>query len=213
MGLDLIVEGRAKPGHEPEWRDILERSFADEMVSESEKSRFLEISIPAVESIDAPRPGFDPAEGWAVAARNARSPADTLAAIGQFRDHVVQVANSEGVPKYSNGLLYEGVDETSFRGQWLKQCRDVLGKQLLGEAWNSKFPEDAISYGQALLAAADAAETAGLVPQPRRTVFSRLGLIRAREPMPLSKQLDIVRDAGRWFLFWGRRGHPIRAWV
>jgi hypothetical protein len=30
MGLDLVVEGCAKPGHEDEWRRLLERSFADE---------------------------------------------------------------------------------------------------------------------------------------------------------------------------------------
>jgi hypothetical protein len=30
MGLDLVVEGSAKPGHEEEWRQLLKRSFADE---------------------------------------------------------------------------------------------------------------------------------------------------------------------------------------
>jgi hypothetical protein len=30
--------------------------------------------------------------------------------------------------------------------------------------------------------------------------------------MALAEQLDIVRAAGRWFIFWGERGHPIRAW-
>jgi hypothetical protein len=28
MGLDLIVEGCAKPGHEQEWRQLLKRSFS-----------------------------------------------------------------------------------------------------------------------------------------------------------------------------------------
>ena len=115
----------------------------------------------------------------------------------------------------SNGGLYNGgPDETSFRGAFLvKDCRDVLGRDLLKEAWNSKMPESAISYGQALLAAADAAEIAGLAPKPRRTILSRLGLAKTAEPVALAEQLEIVRAAGRWFIFWGERGHPIRAWV
>jgi hypothetical protein len=40
--------------------------------------------------------------------------------------------------------------------------------------------------------------------------LARLGL--AKEPMAITEQLDIVRTAGRWVIFWGERGHPIRAW-
>jgi hypothetical protein len=46
----------------------------------------------------------------------------------------------------------------------------------------------------------------------RRTLLSRLGLAKESEPVPIADQLDIVRAAGRWFIFWGERGHPIRAW-
>src|SRR5437879_9124697 len=98
------------------------------------------------------------------------------------------------------------------RGTFVKECRDVLGKDLLEKAWNNKLPEAAISYGQALLVAADAAETAGLAPKPRRTILSRLGLAKTVEPVAIAEQLDVVRAAGRWFIFWGERGHPIRAW-
>lgn len=53
MGLDLIVEGCAKPGNEDEWRRILERSFAGESVAEIEKARFREISTPGYGRIGA----------------------------------------------------------------------------------------------------------------------------------------------------------------
>jgi len=53
MGLDLTVEGCPKPGHEQEWRQLLERSFADEELSKSEGARFQEISIPGYERIGA----------------------------------------------------------------------------------------------------------------------------------------------------------------
>jgi hypothetical protein len=36
MGLDLVVEGCARPGHEAEWRRTLERTFEDEDLTEAE---------------------------------------------------------------------------------------------------------------------------------------------------------------------------------
>jgi hypothetical protein len=51
VGLDLVVEGCAKPGHDPEWRRILERSFAGHELSELDAARFQEISIPGYQRI------------------------------------------------------------------------------------------------------------------------------------------------------------------
>ena len=214
MGLDLVVEGCAKPGDEPEWRRLLERSFAGQEPSEADVARFQEISIPGYQRIDAPRVGFDSAaDAWMIEAQKAKTPEDVTAILKEFHGyHVVRLVKCDGVPNYSHGGLYDGVDETSFRGTFLKECRDVLGKDLLEQAWNNKLPEAAISYGQALLVAADAAETAGLAPKPRRTILSRLGLAKTVEPVAIAEQLDVVRAAGRWFIFWGERGHPIRAW-
>ena len=59
MGLDLVVEGCARPGHEAEWRRLLQRAFAEEELSESEIARFQEISIPVYQRIGAPRVGQD----------------------------------------------------------------------------------------------------------------------------------------------------------
>jgi hypothetical protein len=88
----------------------------------------------------------------------------------------------------------------------------VLSRNLLHDAWNHRFPEQAVAYGNALLSAADAAEAAGKAAKQRRTLFSRIGLVKEREPIPIADQFDIVRAAGRWFIFWSERGHAIRAW-
>jgi hypothetical protein len=117
-----------------------------------------------------------------------------------------------GVPNYSNSVLCEEIDETSFRGAFLMDCRDVLGEDLLDEAWNSKLPEAAIWYGEALLAAAAVAEAADVTPKLRPAIPSLVGLAPTAETVAIAEQLDIVRAAGRWFIFWGQRGHPIRAW-
>src|SRR5215813_5932212 len=210
MGLDLIVEGCARPGHEREWRRLLERSFADEEISDVEVARFREISIPGYERIDAPRVGQDSAaDQGIIEAKKAKTPQEVEAALKEFEGYyVVRLVECDGVPKYSHGGLYQGADETSFRGAFLNDCGDVLNKNLLEEAWNHKFPEEAVSYGGALLVAAEAAE-AGHGTSKRRTLFSRLGLTKQPDSIALAEQLDIVRAAGRWFIFWGKRGHPI----
>src|SRR5262249_47283430 len=153
MGLDLVVQGRAKPGFEPEWRRLLQRSFAGEELSNDDTVRFQEISTPGFQRIGAPRVGFDSAaDAWIIDKRKAETPADRPAVLREFQGYcVLRLVQCDGVPQYSNGGLYDGVDETSFRGAFLKDCADVLGKDLLNDAWNSKMPEAAVSYGQALL--------------------------------------------------------------
>ncbi|MBC9880328.1 hypothetical protein G8O24_23665 [Bradyrhizobium sp. INPA01-394B] len=212
MGLDLVVEGCAKPGHEGEWRRLLERAFKDDELSETEIARFNAISIPGHERIGAPRVGFDSAaDAWIVEARTAQTPEDVAATLKEFHGYyVLRLVKCDGVPSYSNGGYYDGVDETSFRGDFLKSCRNVIEKPTLSAAWEHKFPEAAIEYGRALLDAADAGMTTPLVAH--RSFLSRLGLVKPTEPLPLSEQLEIVRAAGRWFVFWGERGNPIRAY-
>jgi hypothetical protein len=209
MGLDLLVEGSAKPGHEAEWRDLLARSF-EGRATEGDAARFQVISIPPYQRIGAPRVGFDAAaDEWMIKARGAKTEEQATAALQENRGYyVLRLVQCDGIPQYSHGGLYEGVDETSFRGSFLSSCGDVLSAELMHEAWNSKLPEAAISYGRALLAAAD---TAAVEEKSiTRRLLSRLG--SGREKTPFADQLDIVRAAGRWYIFWGERGHPIRAW-
>lgn len=214
MGLDLIVEGCAKPGHEQEWHRLLKRSFADEELSKADIARFREICIPGYERIGAPRVGHDTAANqWILEARKANTPEEIAAVLKEFEGlYVVRLVECDGVPKYSSGGSYEGADETSFRGAFLRDCQDVLSRGLLNEAWNHKFPDQAVAYGKALLGAAEAAEVEGREPKRRRSLFARLRLAKEREPTSIEEQLKIVRAAGRWFIFWGERGHAIRAW-
>jgi hypothetical protein len=212
VGLDLVVEGCAKPGHETEWRRLLDRSFADDQLSEAEIARFNDISVPGYARLGAPRVGTDAAaDAWIIEARKAQTSEEVAATLKEFSGYyVLRLVKCDGVPTYSNGGLYNGVDETSFRGDFLKSCTNVIDKRLLDTAWEHKLPEAAIAYGRALLAAADMAET---VPRAaHKNLLARLGLARSTVTIPLSEQPDIVRAAGRWFIFWGELGHPIRAY-
>ncbi|WP_426692841.1 hypothetical protein ACMC5O_002161 [Sphingomonas sediminicola] len=218
MGLDLVVEGCPKPGHEAEWREILARSFGDGEPIDSDASRFGEISIPPHERVGAPRVGFDPdADSWIIQARGAQTPAEVAAALKDFHGYcVLRLARSDGIPLYSHGGQYEGLDETSFRGAFLGACTDVLSSQLIEAAWEHRFPEEAVEYGRDLLAAADVAKTADVDTGVQTSGLGRMfGLGRPKRPpseFPLEEQKRIVEAAGKWFVFWGERGHAIRAW-
>lgn len=215
MGLDLIVEGCAKPGHEPEWLGTVERAFSDEELSAEEIERFSEISIPAYERLGAPRVGYDKAaDDWIVKVRKAETPDEVAAVLKDFHGHyALELVSSDRLPRYRPGG-YEGVDETTFRGQFLAHCEDVLRKELIDKAWNHKLPDAAAAYGRELLAAAEAAAKAGAPPEPkpRRGLLSWLGGAKKGSELSFDEQLDVVQAAGRWFVFWGERGHPIRAW-
>ena len=217
MGLDLIVESCAKPGHDAEWLRAVERTFAADQLSDEERARFAEISIPPYAQVGAPRVGYDAAaDAWIIETREASTPEDVAAVLKDFHGYyALQLVTSDGVPKYSHGGLSSELDETSFRGAFLSLCGDVLDKRITDQAWEHKLPEAAVAYGRALLLAADTAAVAGPAakPPPKRGLLSALGLGRkARDDIPFDEQLDVVRTAGRWYVFWGERGHPIRAW-
>lgn len=216
MGLDLIVEGCAKRGHEEEWRRAVEAAFSGGDVTDAEVERFAEISIPPYQRLDAPRVGYDEAaNAWIIEAANAKSAEEIATLLKDSHGYyALRLVECDGVPKYSHGGLYEGLDETSFRGAFLTDCGDVLEQRLIDEAWGHKLPDDAIAYGRALLAAAAAAPTeVAPRPPPKTGLLARLGLAKKPlERIPVDEQREIVEAAGRWFIFWGERGHPIRAW-
>ena len=215
MGLDLIVEARAKPGHTDEWRHFVERSFANEELTEAEMERFEEISIEDCETVDAPRVGFDEsANAWVIQQEKAATPEQVATVLKESHGlYVLALVQCDGIPRYSN-VAAGTVDGTSFRGSWLRDCTDVLESLLLDTAWNNMWPAEAVAYGEALLLAADRAEgrTSPIAIRALQRLLTKIGLNKTKSEASLEQQLDIVRAAGRWYVFWGERGHPIRAW-
>jgi hypothetical protein len=218
MGLDLVVEGAPRDGQEAEWRRLLQRGFDGDHLTDAEVARFQEISVPGYERLGAPRVGYDKAaDDWIIETRKAATAQEAASVLKEFHGyHALRLVKSDGLPEYSHGGCYDGVDETSFRGAFLEGCEDVLSNEAITRAWDHKLPEAAIDYGRELLAAAQAAGASGPVskpPPPKPGFFSWLiPAKRPMEPIPFDEQLKIVEAAGRWFIFWGERGHAIRAW-
>jgi hypothetical protein len=219
MGLDLEPMGRARPGHEAEWTKLTNRIYEEDELSEGEIARRNEITIPPYEDIGAPRVGTDAeANAWAikVARENGRTETDAeiIEHMKGYHASTLMLGRCDGVQKFSNGHSTSYVDATSFRGQWLELCRDVLDEETITAAWQQVFrPEEAIAYGEKLLAMLKAGKPpAPPAPPKKKGFFDKLFPERpAPEPIPLEEQRAAVEAAGKWFIFWGRRGHPVWA--
>ena len=212
MGLDLCVEGCAKPGFEDECRDILQRSFSGDG-RKGDKDRFDEISVPAYQNLAAPRVGENPeANEWLIKASGAEAE-DEIAELLAEHDgyYVLDLVPCDGLPRYTHAGLFDQLDKTSFRGSFLKDCSDVLSEEQIDDAWDHKLPEDAVAYGETLLLALKNP----INPKgPKRPgLLSWIGLGSGDDDyVSMKEQRKIVESAGRWYIFWGKRGHSIRAW-
>jgi hypothetical protein len=211
MGLDLLVLGKPKQGFESDFEQIVAQLQKNESLSPSEENRFRENVTRPFEELGAPRVGFDPdANDWMV--RSYRDQSDQTPEDQIIRDnhdyHVLSLLHGscDGVTHYTHGGLYEGVDLTSFRGAFLSECVDYLDKTVLNKAWTTVMtPDEAISYGTTLLAS--------LTDPPKevkRGFFSKL--LSRRKKATLEEQKLILTAAGKWYVFWGSRGHYIQAY-
>jgi hypothetical protein len=218
MGLDVFPAGRPKPGHEARWAELMQKLYDGDEESEEESERRFEISILPYDDIGAPKVGEDPAaDAWLLAQPGrdpAKSDADILEEMRGYRVLALMRGKCDGIANFTHAGMYEGVDETSFRGKFLEACEDLVGKELVTKAWtNCMRPEEAADYGKQLLDAAERAAAAGPPPAkpPAKSWWGGKPKAEARGPS-FEEQLEILRAAGRWYVFWGSRGHPIQAW-
>lgn len=227
MGLDWLAGNKAKPGHEARFRELLEIIVAGKTkLDEAQKAEFQEIGVPSFTTLGAPRVGIDEAAtAWFLARLREQKPKpgllrglftkpsadptpEELAAIEQTRGyHVLALApRCDGLPIYTNAELYSGLELTSFRGAFLSDCEELLGKELVESAWDPKLPEALVAYGRALLERADAWAAAHDCEWVRDQVNPPDDL---KSPAGVA---HIVFAAGRWCLYWGERGHWLDPW-
>jgi len=228
MGLDWLAGNKAKPGHEARFRELLEIIVAGKTeLDEAETAEFMEIGVPAFTTLGAPQVGIDePATAWFLARLREKKPRpgllrslftkkgsagptpEEIAAIEQMRGYrVLELAPPcDGLPMYSNASINSELDLTSFRGAFLNDCEELLGKELLESAWGRKLPEDLVAYGHALMERADAWVAAHGCEWVRDQVTP------PDDSASPAAQAHIVFAAARWCLYWGERGHWLDPW-
>lgn len=210
MGLDWNPGPKAKTGSEEEfkklWKDILSEGCNNR---ESKVQRFTEITVSAFDTLNTPTVGIDhSANAWAH--KKFPSRADQNLTERQFleRMHGFRVLDlvpsCDGLPRYTNGSPGSYVEAYSFRGQFLRDCTDIIGKELLGSSYVSKLPQETIDHGHNLLARASAFASA------RQIDLSSIS--KSENPDSNEFHLDVVLSASRWCLFWGKLGHWLEAY-
>ena len=117
--------------------------------------------------------------------------------------YVIELApEQDSVPVYRAF----GQDENVFRGQFLADCQELIGEDLLNEAWSNHLAEEAVDYAHRLIAAVTpAAQQHGL--EYLKDQYEP----PEAEPESLESQLHIVYSLARWLIFYGSRGHGYEA--
>ena len=233
MGLDVYPLGKAKPGHKKEWKLLMQALHEEREQSDEEVARLGEISIAPCEALDAPRVGEDEvADAWMLERKDPDSELtdeEFLRRNAGYRVLELLRPECDGVPRYTNSVWNDALDATSFRAQFLENCEGLLRNDLHYEAWIPVMkPKKAVKFGRKLLASAEnpwVALPPPPPPPPRRPGFlARLFGRKQAEPdytivpdsPPTEEELEemrnLLRAAGRWYIFWGERGYHIYAW-
>jgi hypothetical protein len=215
MGLDWHPLGKPKPGREAEFDKLYKKILYAFRDPEALWKKLQELAVSPYETLRAPRVGFDAdADRWS-AERFSKRPEKQLSVSecewGQmFHGYYVLdlVLPNDGIPIYSNGGAGGYCEAFSFRAQFLKDCRDVLGEDLLGEGWVHHTAVELKDYGTRLRACvASFADRAGVTEVLGRR--DRPDWLSDWEH-PASKA-HIMDSAARWCLFWSERGHGLIA--
>ena len=162
--------------------------------------------IPTYETIKAPRVGRDKeADAWV---KEQYEESDKKVSLQDFVKeyqgyYVIDLAKeADGVPVYRAF----GQDENVFRGQFLNDCVDLIGEDLVHEAWETKLANDALDYGNRLMQAAD-----------KIAVEKNLQYLKEQRMPPegdektIESKLHIVYSLARWLIFYGKNGHGYEA--
>lgn len=214
--------GKPIPGFEKRFVEIYERvsqnkipqpSFFQKLKGKKLPTRedlmqeWLANQIPTYETIRAPRVGRDKeANDWIKNKYNELK--EKTSSLEEFlKDYegyyVIELAKEpDGVPVYSS----LGQDENVFRGQFLQDCTDILGEDLVNEAWETKFAEDALDYGQRLRTVADKIAQENNLEYLREQIEPP-----GTDENSLESKLHIVYSLARWLIFYGKNGHGYEA--
>jgi hypothetical protein len=109
---------------------------------------------------------------------------------------------SLGIPVY---IAYQQ-DENVFGGQFMQDCVDLIGEDLVNEAWDTKLAEATLDYGQRLMTVAD-----------RIANENNLQFLKDQRLPPdidessIESKLHIVYSLAKWLIFYGKNGHGYEA--
>lgn len=211
MGLDMRPLSKPKEGKEQRFYELYSL-IPSENLSPDQREQLLEewfaLGIPSYETIKAPQVGRDAqADAWLREQYDADDNPDKPPFDEVYQDYqgyyVIELApEQDSVPVYRAF----GQDENVFRGQFLADCQELIGEDLLNEAWSNHLAEEAVDYAQRLLTA-----VTPIAQQHGLEYLKDQYEPPEAEPESLESQLHIVYSLARWLIFYGSRGHGYEA--
>jgi hypothetical protein len=221
MGLDMRPMGKPKPGFEQRFVEIFEMvtkntipqpSFLDKLKGKKYPTKdellqeWFTNQIQTYETVKAPIVGRDKeADEWI---RNKYNELKEKPPLEQFlKDHdgyyVIELAKElDGVPMY----IAWGQDKNVFRGQFLQDCIDIIGEDLVNEAWQTKLANDTLDYGNRLMTVAEK------IAKERNLEYLRTQRLPPdSDEDTIESKLHIVFSLAKWLIFYGKNGHGYEA--
>lgn len=221
MGLDMRPLGKPKKGFEKRYVEIFKmvesdnipkQSFWDKLKGKKLPTKdeliqeWFDNQIPTYETIKAPMVGRDQkAEEWL---KEKYEELEKKPSWEEFLKeyqgfYVIPLAKEQdGVPCY----IALGQDENVFRGQFLVDCVDLIGEDLVNEAWETKLAEETLDYGNRLMSVAE-----------KIAKENNLEYLKDQKTPPdadeetLESKLHIVYSLAKWLIFYGKNGHGYEA--
>lgn len=221
MGLDMRPMGKPKPGFEKRFTEIFEMVSQDRIPQPSifdklkgkklpSKDELLQEwfagQIQTYETIKAPKVGRDKeADEWIKSKYNELEKKPSFDEFLKEHDgyYVIELAKEkDGVPVY----IAMGQDENVFRGQFLSDCGDIIGEDLVNEAWETKLADKTLDYGNRLMSAADK-----LAKEKNLEYLKTQRLPPDTYEDSIESKLHIVFSLAKWLIFYGKNGHGYEA--
>lgn len=213
--------GKPKPGFEKRYLEIFEMvsqdkipkpTFLDKLKGKKLPTReelieeWLTNQIQTYETIKAPRVGREKvADEWIKKkySETDKSVSESEFIIQHQGFFVIELAKEEdGVPVY----ISLEQDENVFRGQFIKDCVDLIGEDLVIEAWETKLADATLNYGKRLMIEAD-----------RIAEENSLQFLKDQRLPPdtcednIESKLHIIYSLAKWLIFYGKNGHGYEA--
>lgn len=221
MGLDMRPIGKPKLGFEKRYLEIFEiivngktpKPIYNDKTKEKKFPTEKELleewytnQISTYETIKAPKVGRDKeADLWI---KQQYKKLEQKPLIDKYlKEHegyyVIELAKEkDGVPVY----ISLGQDENVFRGKFLENCIDLIGSDLVDEAWNTKLADETLDYGNRLMKIGnDIAKENGLEYLKSQRFPPKKG------EDTIESKLHIVFSLAKWLIFYGKNGHGYEA--
>lgn len=213
--------GKPKKGFEKRFKEIFEMvesdnipkpNFIDKIkgrkypTKEELIEEWLGNQIPTYETIKAPMVGKDEsADLWIKEKYKELEDKPSFEEfIKEYQGYyVIELAKEQdGVPVY----IAMGQDENVFRGQFLTDCIDLIGEELVNEAWGTKLADETLDYGNRLMTIADK-----ISKEHNLEYLKEQRIPSDVDEDTIESKLHIVYSLAKWLVFYGKNGHGYEA--